>query len=160
MEAKPPPIGVVTGPFSATRLRSMESIELLGDVLLVLLEGLGAGGIALPLETGSGRRSGAFQDADDGVRDFGADAVAGDQRDSVLFRHVSSHMSVSLASRCASWPCACVLLSGSVLPVLPLLLGAQQLFQLFLEFAHVLEVAIDAGKADIGDGIDAPSGGS
>ena len=50
-----------------------------GDVLAVDLEGFGAGGEALPLEFDAG----GFEDADDGVRDFRADAVAGDQGDFV-----------------------------------------------------------------------------
>src|SRR6185437_1066536 len=41
-----------------------------------------------------------------------------------------------------------------LLPVLTMLFGGEQLLQLFLEFAYVLEVAVDAGKADIGDGIE------
>ena len=75
MLLKPPPMGVVTGPFSATPLRSMDSIERGGNVLAEDLEGLGAGGKALPLEANAG----GFEDADDGLRDFRADAVAGDQ---------------------------------------------------------------------------------
>ena len=39
----------------------------------IFLEGLGAGGVALPLELDAG----GFENADGGLGDFGADAVAG-----------------------------------------------------------------------------------
>ena len=32
--------------------------------------------------------------------------------------------------------------------------GLEQLLQLFLEFADVFEVAVDAGEADVGDGVE------
>ena len=54
-------------------------VERRGNVLAEDLEGFGAGGVALPIEVDAG----GFKDADDGLRDFGADAVAGDQRDLV-----------------------------------------------------------------------------
>ena len=92
IEAKPPPMGVVTGPFSATRLRSMEWIELARNVLLVSLEGLGAHGVAFPLKARSGCCAGAFQYANNGVGHFGADAVSGNQGDGVLFGHSQSFL--------------------------------------------------------------------
>src|SRR6266568_167901 len=49
--------------------------EIRGDVFAEDFKGFGAGGEALPLPLDAG----GFEDADDGVRDFGADAVAGDQ---------------------------------------------------------------------------------
>jgi len=50
-----------------------------GDVLAVDFEGFGPGSKALPLKLDAG----GFEDADYGVGDFGADAVAGNERDLV-----------------------------------------------------------------------------
>jgi hypothetical protein len=33
--------------------------------------------------------------------------------------------------------------------------AAEQAFKFFLEFAHVLEVAVDGGETDVGDGVNA-----
>ena len=82
MLLKPPPMGVVTGPLSATLVALDGFVERGGNVLAVDLEGFGAGGEALPLELDAG----GFEDADDGLRDFGADAVAGDQ--GYFVRHI------------------------------------------------------------------------
>ena len=60
----------------------MESVEVGGNVFAVDLEGFGAGGEALPLPLDAG----GFEDANDGLRDFRADAVAGNQRNFVFFR--------------------------------------------------------------------------
>src|SRR6185437_3400298 len=54
-------------------------VKILRNVFLVLLEGLGSCGIALPLEADAG----GFEDADDGVGNFGADSVSGNQRNGV-----------------------------------------------------------------------------
>ena len=85
MLLKPPPIGVVTGPFSATLVALDRLIKRRGNVLAVDLEGIGAGGVALPLPLHAGR----FKNADHRLRHFRADAVAGNQRNCVrlLFRH-------------------------------------------------------------------------
>jgi hypothetical protein len=50
-------------------------VERGGNVFAVNFESLGAGGVALPLEFDAG----GFKDADYGLRDFRADAVAGDE---------------------------------------------------------------------------------
>ena len=55
-----------------------------GDVFAEDFEGLGAGGKALPLPLDAG----SFEDANDGLGDFRADAVAGNERDFV--RHNSA----------------------------------------------------------------------
>ncbi len=68
-------MGVVTGPFSATRVRLDGVDQLLGNVLAILLVGVGAGGEALPFEL----HAGSFQDANGGADDLGTDAVARDQ---------------------------------------------------------------------------------
>ena len=75
MLLKPPPMGVVTGPFERDLVALDGFVERGGDVFAEDFEGLGAGGEALPLEFDAG----GFEDADDGLRDFGADAVAGDE---------------------------------------------------------------------------------
>src|SRR5271156_1359881 len=49
--------------------------EFLGNVFVVLLKGLGAGGEALPFEFDAG----GFEHANRGLDHFGADSVAGDQ---------------------------------------------------------------------------------
>ena len=54
-------------------------VERGGNVFAENLEGLGAGGEALPLKLDAG----GFKNANHGLRDFGADAVAGDQRNFV-----------------------------------------------------------------------------
>ncbi len=79
MLLNPPPIGVVTGPLSATLLRFDGFGEIGRDVFAEDLEGFGPGGEALPFEL----HAGGFEDADDSLRDFGADAVAGDEGDFV-----------------------------------------------------------------------------
>ena len=53
--------------------------QFLGDVLVVLGVGFGAGGEALPLKFDAGR----FQDSDRGFHHFGADSIAGDQRNCI-----------------------------------------------------------------------------
>ena len=75
----PPPTGVVTGPFSATLLRLIESSSSAGSGRAVLLERHHAGQVRLPLDL----QPGALEDRDDGAGDLGADAVAGDERDGV-----------------------------------------------------------------------------
>ena len=79
MEEKPPPMGVVMGPLSATLLRSKESIERLRQVLLVFLVGLGAGFLRVPVEL----HPGGLEDADGGRGDLGANAIAGNEGDCV-----------------------------------------------------------------------------
>ena len=79
MLGKPSPTGVVTGPFSPTRVRSIDSISSLGMYSLILLEGLGAYLKRFPLEL----EPGGFQDAHGRLGDFGPDAVARDKRDLV-----------------------------------------------------------------------------
>ena len=76
---KPSPIGVVTGPLSATLLRRIESMS--------------SSGSGWPVVRRRSRRRRAcsqsiatparVEDADDGLGDFRSDAVAGDQRDGV-----------------------------------------------------------------------------
>ena len=46
----------------------------------MLLHGEDAGGVRFPLDL----KPGGFENLDDGVGDFGADAVAGNQRDGVF----------------------------------------------------------------------------
>ena len=75
----PSPIGVVTGPFSATLLRRIESSSSTGSVVAGALEREDAGVVALPVD----RHAGRVEDADDRVGDFRADAVAGNERDGV-----------------------------------------------------------------------------
>ena len=54
-------------------------VQLFRNVLLVFLVGLGAGGEGFPIEL----EAGSFEDTNGGGGDFGADAVAGDERDFV-----------------------------------------------------------------------------
>ena len=54
-------------------------IERNGNVFAMNLEGLGAGGEALPIEFDAG----GFENADGHVRNFGADAITGNQSDLV-----------------------------------------------------------------------------
>ncbi len=84
MLLNPPPIGVVTGPFKRDLVALDGVVEVGGNVLAEDLEGLGAGGEALPLPLDAG----GFKDADDGLRDFGADAIAGNEGNFV--RHKNS----------------------------------------------------------------------
>ena len=82
MLAKPPPIGVVTGPFSATRVRSIDSVSSFGMYSLIFLEGLGARLNRLPFKLDAG----GFENADGGAGDFRADAIAGNEGN--FMRHV------------------------------------------------------------------------
>ena len=79
MLGKPSPTGVVTGPFSPTRVRSIDSISSLGMYSLILLKGLGAGLKDFPLEL----HTGGFQNAHGRLCDFRADAVARNKCDLV-----------------------------------------------------------------------------
>ena len=83
MLLKPPPMGVVTGPFERDLVALDRFVEGGGNVFAEDFEGLGAGGEALPLPLDAG----GFEDADDGLRDFGADAVAGNEGDFVSLRY-------------------------------------------------------------------------
>ena len=76
---KPSPTGVVTGPFRATRLRRIDSSSVVGQRRAVLLDCDEARVMALPVHIDTGR----FDDADNGVGDFGPDAVTGDESDDV-----------------------------------------------------------------------------
>ena len=67
------------GPFKGDAVALDGFVERGGNVFAVNLEGFSAGGVALPVEFDAG----GFKDADDGVGDFGADAVAGDEGDFV-----------------------------------------------------------------------------
>ena len=69
----------MTGPFSATLLRLIESSSAAGSVSLVLLERDHAGVVPFPLDV----EPGGLEDADDRLGDFRADAVAGNERDDV-----------------------------------------------------------------------------
>ncbi len=69
--------------------------QLFWDVLVVFLEGFGAGGIALPLELDAG----GFQNANCGVHDLGADTIAGNQRNFVGRCHMSLVSLVLLVRR-------------------------------------------------------------
>ncbi len=82
MLGKPSPTGVVTGPFSPTRVRSIDSISSLGMYSLILGECLRARLKDFPFEL----HPGGFENAHRSLRDFGADAVAGNQCD--LVSHV------------------------------------------------------------------------
>ena len=73
----PWPIGVVTGPFSATLFRRIESSSSAGSALAGPLEREDPGVMALPLD----RNAGGGDDAEHRVGDFGTDAVAGNERD-------------------------------------------------------------------------------
>ena len=75
MLGKPPPTGVVTGPFNPTCVRSMRLDQIFGNVFAGFFVGLRAHGKGLPLEL----HSGSFQNAYRRVGDFGADPVAGDE---------------------------------------------------------------------------------
>ena len=67
MLEKPPPTGVVTGPFRPRWVRSIDSVSSLGMYSLILFVGFGAGGEALPLELDAG----GFQNADGGLTTSG-----------------------------------------------------------------------------------------
>ena len=73
----PSPIGVVTGPLSATLFLRIESSSSSRQRLVEALERGHAGVVALPLDV----EAGDLEDPHDRLGDFGADAVAGDQRD-------------------------------------------------------------------------------
>ena len=75
----PSAIGVVTGPFSATLLRWIESMSSTGSGAAGPLEREHAGVVPLPLDRDAGRR----EDAQHGFGDFRTDAVAGNERDRV-----------------------------------------------------------------------------
>ena len=60
-------------------------------------KGFRAGGVAFPVEAGSG----GLEDADDRVSDFGADSVAGNERDSVRFLHGVGHFFDCVKQACA-----------------------------------------------------------
>ena len=80
----PSPIGVVTGPFSATLLRSIESSSACGSVVPWRSSATDAGVVTLPLDGDAGGR----EDADHGRGHFRADAVAGNEGDGVTHSHV------------------------------------------------------------------------
>ncbi len=75
----PPPTGVVTGPLSATVLRSIESSSSGGSGDVVALDRPHACQLRLPLSPQTRR----LENRDDRARDLGADAVAFDERDAV-----------------------------------------------------------------------------
>ena len=79
---KPSPIGVVTGPLSATLLRRIESSSSAGSAWPVRSNASDAGLVALPVD----RDAGGVEDAEDRVGHLRADAVAGDERDGVCHR--------------------------------------------------------------------------
>ena len=83
----------------------------------------------------------ASKDGNRGGGDFGSDAVAGNEGDLVCCGHESSFC---VACAALSWlraRCADVF-------------AAEEFFKLRLELADVLEVTIDAGEADVSDGVD------
>ena len=79
-EVKPLPIGVVTGPLSATLLRRIESSSVLRQRFAKFLQRLRARVVSLPFNLDA--RS--FDDAHYVGGDFGADAVAGNQCDTMF----------------------------------------------------------------------------
>jgi hypothetical protein len=79
MLENPPPIGVVTGPLSPTRVRSDGLGQLVWDVFSCIFK---ASAPAAKLSH-SNFTAGCFEDADGGPGNFGADAVAGDECDFV-----------------------------------------------------------------------------
>ena len=87
MLAKPPPIGVVTGPFSPTRVRSIDSVSSLGMYSLIFFKGFGPGHEGFPFKL----HAGGFENAHGRLRDFGADAVAGDEGDFVSHTFKSNY---------------------------------------------------------------------
>ena len=164
-----------------------------GDVFSEDLEGFGTGREALPLPLDAG----SFEDADNGLRNFGADAVARDQGYFVSFglSHCFSLVGLVVVDNfidgisksrddrddgredfhckidgqrfsCQSEHAvngflhhvdafrilivACCLFFGLSCPV-----AIQQAFQFFLEFAHVFEIAVDRGEADVGYRVEA-----
>src|SRR5258708_6807952 len=130
MLGKPPPMGVVTGPFRPTPVRSMESISSLGMYSLYFSK---------------------------------ASAPALVTSQSILTPAALSMRTVApVSSRPIPSPgisvilCAMRLLrSGLCFPGLqPFFFGAQQLLQFRAELVDVLEIAVDGGKADIGDLVD------
>jgi hypothetical protein len=58
-------------------------VEFVGDVGAAGGEGVRADGVAFPRELAAGLFAGGFKDADDGLGNFRADAVAGDEGDGV-----------------------------------------------------------------------------
>src|SRR6267142_542613 len=130
MLGKPPPMGVVTGPFRPTPVRSMESISSFGMYSLYFSK---------------------------------ASAPALVTSQSILTPAASRMRTVApVTSRPIPSPGIKVILcdmrlfrSGLRFPGLqPFFFGAQQLLQFRAELVHVLEIAVDGGKADIGDLVD------
>ena len=76
---KPSAIGVVTGPFSATLFRWIDSMQLDRQRLAGALERERRRPVTFPVDRDAGGR----EDAQDRFGDFGADAVAGNERDGV-----------------------------------------------------------------------------
>ena len=73
--------GSSDGPFERDLVAGDGVAEIGWDVLAKDLEGLGPGSEPLPLPLDSGR----LEDAYDGLRNFRADAIAGDEGDLVCF---------------------------------------------------------------------------
>ena len=75
-ERKPPPIGVSSGPLSASSVLSDRLDGLVRHRVVELVDGRHAREAAIPIEL----RAGGFENANGGVGDVGPDAVAGNQR--------------------------------------------------------------------------------
>ena len=79
-ERKPPPTGVVIGPFSATPCLADDVERLLGQrIAAVLVHHVGAGLADVPVELDAGR----LEDAARRLGQLGSGAVTGDQRHSM-----------------------------------------------------------------------------
>ena len=105
--------------------------QALGDVLVVLLIGVGAGCERFPFELDSGR----LQDANGSAGHFRSNAIAGNQSDFV------SHGCAPL-TRAGGLPLTC---GASCLPSLCL----EQVLQLGHEFLDVFEIEINRGEAHV-----------